>query len=161
MSRGQDVPGPGSAGILRAGHADTPVAGQPPRARPEPVLPSPAVGRALLLAVSARCTAPIGRPPPLPRPHWRTALCPRRVTFSRHSPRPVRPPRAGRGAGSEAAAAVIGGQRCRSGRLPAQLLKGAARPPGAGAVWSACGATPGATTGATSGTTPGAITSDR
>lgn len=123
MGRGQDAPGPGStaAGILQAGapgHADTPVARQPPRARPEPVLPSPAVGRALPLAVSARRTAPIGRPPPLPRPHWCTTLCPRRVTFSRHSPRPLRQPRAGWGAGLGAPAAVIGERRCRSGPAP-------------------------------------------
>lgn len=70
-----------------------------PRRGPAAVLPSPAVSRALPLARPALRSAPIERPPPLPRPHWRAALWPRRVTFSHHSPRLLRQLRAARRAG--------------------------------------------------------------
>lgn len=70
-----------------------------PRRGPAAVLLSPAVGSALPLAAPARRSAPIERPPPLPRPHWRAALWPRRVTFSHHSPRLLRQRQAGRWAG--------------------------------------------------------------
>lgn len=73
--------------------------GSSPRRGPAAVLLSPAVGSALSLVVRALRSAPIERPLPLPRSHWRAALWPRRVTFSHHSPRLLLRPPGGRRAG--------------------------------------------------------------
>lgn len=106
-----------------------------PRRGPTVILLSPAVGSALPLAAPTLRSAPIERPPPLPRPHWRAALWPRCVTFSHHSSRLLRQLRAGRRAGGTwTVAAVIGRGRRRSGCWPEPGRRGCLKAPRASIV---------------------------